>query len=354
MVVQSFRCLPELGLAYLTNAKSGSTTIKYSLLAAAAERAGDKPEKIDPHRRDTGPFVENIFRHPLFGSPKIREITVFSAVRNPFVRALSGYLDKVGTKDPAWLEFAGQFGIRPEIGTDALGFTEYLRLLDTQFDERINAHFRPQYVNLLLPFSAPRFIGRLEAFDETVRFLGQAGVPMANRRGRSVRAEARLAEHYTDEAEALVARKFAPDFELFGYSPKLADVRALQAPTWKDSDSDLLMDWLSGGAFPAEHVDPIARAQHAIRAEDSLESKIARIREVYKTEQTCKRLVKYAALARQAGKSRLLANLEERITMLRSTYRACVNHRDIFAPAERRPGTEKKKLQDGMSAIVGR
>jgi hypothetical protein len=352
-VVQSFRCLPQLGLVYLTNAKTASTTIKYSMLAAAAARSGAATQAIEAHRREVGPFIENIFRHPLFGSPEIRHMTVFSVVRNPFARALSGYVSKIASgKTTTWRGFAGQFGIRPDLGRTPLSFTEFLRLVDTQPDERINAHFRPQYMNLLLPFSAPRFIGRLEAFDETVRFLENAGVAVAERKGRATRSADRIAEYYTEEAEALVARKFAPDFELFGYAPKLAALQELRAPAWNGSVSDRLMDWLSGGKFPVESLDPQARAHHEIQAEDDLDGKIARIRSIWKTERDWQHLAGYAKLAKRAERPALLRKLEERIAMLRHAHRACVENRDIFvlleAPAARRRSSKSRKPKERL------
>jgi len=344
-VVQSFRCLPQLGLVYLTNAKTASTTIKYSMLAAAAARSGMESQTIEAHRRDVGPFIENIFRHPLFGSPEIRRMTVFSVVRNPFTRVLSGYLSKIASaKGSTWRTFAEHFGIRPDLRRRTLGFTEFLRLIDRQPDDRINAHFRPQYVNLLLPFSVPRFIGRLEQFDETVRFLEQAGVAVAQRKGRSTRSAERATEFYTEEAEALVAHKFAPDFELFGYSPKLAEIGQLQAPKWNSGGPDLLMDWLSGGPFPVESLDPQARAHHEIQAEEDIDGKMAKIRDAYQSEDDWKHLARYAKLAKRAGRPALLRKLEKRIAMLRDGDRACVQNRDIFTlpgpPGS--PGAESK------------
>jgi hypothetical protein len=342
-VVQSFRCLPQLGLVYLTNAKTASTTIKYSMLAAVAARADAETQTIRAHQRDAGPFIENIFKHPLFGSPEIRQMTVFSVVRNPFARALSGYLSKIASgKTTAWQEFAAQFGMHADLRRPPLGFTEFLRLIETQPDERINAHFRPQYVNLLLPFSAPHFIGRLEQFDETVRFLEGAGVAMIERKGRSTRSGDRLAEYYTEEAEALVARKFAPDFELFGYSPRLAELRELGAPKWEGAGSGLLMDWLSGGKFPLEHLDPQARAHYEIQNEDDIEARIARIRGAYKSENDWKHLESYAKLARRAERPALLRKLETRVAMLRSVHRACVHNPDIFMPVEPPNGAGSK------------
>lgn len=334
-VIQQFRCLPELGLVYLTNAKSASTTIKYSMVAAAAARVGNKPDTIEPHRRDVGPFIENIFRHPLFGSPDIRRMTVFSVVRNPFARALSGYLSKIiRGKTPEWREFAREFGLRADLGRKPVSFTEFLRLIDTLPDESINAHFRPQYINLLQPFSVPHFVGRLEAFDETARFLEGVGVVIADRRGLNTRSSDRAADHYTDEAEALVARKFAPDFELFGYAPSLAGLRELREPKWKSGGPDLLMDWLSGGPFPKEQLDPEARAYYEITAETDLEGKIARIRRTWRSENNWRYLAAYAKLARRAGRDGLARKLDDRIATLHEALRACVGNRDIFVPPE--------------------
>jgi hypothetical protein len=333
MVVQSFRCLPQLRLAYLVNQKTASTTIKYSMLLAAASRSDSNPSDIRARHRNSGLFVENILKSPLFGSPEIRQMRVFSVVRNPFVRALSGYLQKIATNAGSWREFAQEFGFRAEVSGSALRFTEFLRLLDTQRDDRINRHFRPQYLNLLLPFSLPRFIGRLEQFDETARFLAEAGVSIEEQKGRPVNAGDRMEQYYTDEAVELVARKFAPDFALFGYSPKFSELRELLPPTWSGGP-DLLLDWLSGGDFPIEFLDPVARAQHKILKEDDLDSTLARIESVYESETNARRLAHYAKFAADEGRSELVRRVKERIAALRDVHRACVENRDIFVPLE--------------------
>lgn len=355
-VVQQFRCLPELGLVYLTNAKTASTTIMLYLMVAAARGNANSPA-IEPHRRDAGPFIENIFQHPLFGSPEIRRMTIFSVVRNPFARTLSGYLSKIASgKTEAWQQFASQFGLRQDAGRRPLSFTEFVRLLETQPDERINAHFRPQYVNLLFPFSAPHFVGRLEQFEEAAHFLEERGVPVVGQRGRSTRSADRVAEHYTEEAEALVARKFAPDFELFGYSSKLAELRELREPKWRDSVSDILLDWLSGGQFPIGSLDDQARSDYEIRSEDDPDAKIEKIGAALESHTDWQHLEFYAKFVRSSKHSDLLRRLEERIALLRSAHHTSVQNREIFvsfAPSARSRAkarkAEKRRQERGTS-----
>src|SRR5437588_3196129 len=232
MVETSFRCIPPLGLIYLYNPKVACSTILYSLWAAADAKMG-VTSKIKPHRRDMGPFVENIFKHPLFGSPELRGMTCFAVVRNPFLRILSAYLNKIVNRKPVWGRFASEHGLDRDAAENDMRFIDFLRILESDCDESMNAHYRPQYLNLMMPFSRPHFVGRLENFADIKEFLARNGVPEIVRKGVVTNTSARLHEFYTADAEAIVARKFADDFRLFGYSPRLADVGVLLAPQWQ-------------------------------------------------------------------------------------------------------------------------
>lgn len=88
---------PQLPLIYVPNPKAGTCTINNSLKAAQADAyaraGGDYVRKTDPHLSDDCLRREGLLPSNCSGR------FLFSCVRNPFTRALSGYLDKVVAPD---------------------------------------------------------------------------------------------------------------------------------------------------------------------------------------------------------------------------------------------------------------
>lgn len=336
IVVTSFFCFPQLGLIYLHNPKVGSTTIQYNLVKAANARDGVEKKKIYPHRRHEGQYINDIFHHPLCGSPELRGMTCFSVVRNPFVRILSGYLGKIEKRTPVWRQFAGEHGLDADAPENELSFLDFLRIVETDCDETINGHFKPQYLNLLMPFSRLSFIGRLEQIGEVEKFLGRHGVPEIARKGSSANTSGRLQEFYTPEAEAIVARKFADDFRLFGYSPKLSDVGNLLEPQWRSDGPDLLMQWLVDGRFPADEQDPAPRAYVQFRAENDAKKRLEIVRGIFSEDDNAKRLKSYARKARLDGDRELSRAVDARFQMLKNAWREKVDGHRISASKEKK------------------
>ncbi len=90
---------PGLPLVYIANPKSGCSTIKHSLKEAQADayaRSGRYFRRIanEPH------FGDDCLQQEWLAPHACRERYVISCVRNPFTRALSGFLDKVRANSP--------------------------------------------------------------------------------------------------------------------------------------------------------------------------------------------------------------------------------------------------------------
>jgi hypothetical protein len=345
MVINSFRCVPQLGLIYLYNPKVGYRTIQHNLLTAASARTGAKAREGEAHRRGGAPFVDNIFDHPLFGSTDLRAMTCFSVVRNPFVRILSGYLNKIVERTPVgvWRRFAAELGLDEDAEENKISFVDFLRIIETECDETINAHFRPQYLNLLMPFSRPHFVGRLEDFAEVENFLAGRGVPNLARKGKVTNASGRLAELYTAEAEAIVAKKFADDFRLFGYSPKLSDVKVLLEPRWQVDSQDLLMEWLAAGSFPGDRLDPAPLAYVQFCAESDRGKRVDIARNNFARDDNTKRLAAYARRIGQDGEAVLANAIAERIQMLKNAWRQRTEDHSVFVPAKEKAATRAEQ-----------
>jgi len=330
MVEKSVWCIPQLGLIYFMNPKVACTTIKYSMWVAADQRAGVVTPRIHVHGRGKGPFVKNLLQNPLFGTTEMRSMRCFSVVRNPFVRTLSAYLDKIAVDTPVSKSLVKRFGISDQ----KLQFIDFLRVMEDVPDELMNHHYGPQYLNLLLPFSKPFFVGRLEEMGEVWRFLAESGISLVEPKGNPKQAGRRLQDYYTEDAEAIVARKFADDFRLFGYSTKLTEVNILKEPQWRRDAPDLLMAWLSDKKYPLEHLDAAPRAYCEIQAEENGEKRISLIRAIYEQDDNWRRLGAYARIARRQKEALLSRQIRERIEALHAPYRDRIESNDILMPAD--------------------
>jgi histidine ammonia-lyase len=280
---------------------------------------------------------------PWFGSAELRAMTSFSVVRNPFMRTLSAYLNKIGKRNSSvGRSFLERFGLRSGITQAELSFSDFLRLAECEPDELLNNHIRPQYLNLLHPFSKPAYIGRLENMAEVEEYLAARGVETVEQKGRSMNTSELIDVHYTDEAEAIVARKFAADFRLFGYSTKLAERKAFVEPQWRNDEPDLLMGWLADKHFPLEHLDEAPRAYAEITDDENTDRQIERIRAIYERDDNWERLETYAGMARRAEHKSLARAIRERTALIRNAHRDRIQNKDILMPLEPDTSAEKR------------
>jgi hypothetical protein len=207
---------PSLPIVYIGNPKCGSSTIKHSLKqtqAAEYIRAGIAFERSEgPHEGDG--CLKSRGLRPSACSHRF----VFSCVRNPFTRALSGYLDKVAPRKRM---------LYPELRKrNVENFDQHLLALADFRSKRLNSHFRPQHINLDFPtinYDVIFYLENLSALsDFFARISPEFNLETFAPRPRS--ANSKLRDHYTNRAVKLVQEIYAQDFSLFGYSDNLDDV----------------------------------------------------------------------------------------------------------------------------------
>jgi len=212
---QAISWTPELPIIYVSNPKAASTTIKHSLkLAQAAHyiQAGIAFERSElPQVPDECLKTRGLCR------PARSHRFLISCVRNPFTRALSGYLERVATENPRNY---------PELRNRKVeSFEQHLLALADFRPKRLNMHFRPQHINLDFPNIFYDAIFYLENLSAMTRFF--AGITpefkLETSAPHSQSAGSKLRVHYTDRAVKLVQEIFARDFSLFGYSNNLDD-----------------------------------------------------------------------------------------------------------------------------------
>jgi hypothetical protein len=198
--------------SYTMVPKAGNTTVKHSLWASENEAwgfeasRGDDPD-LTLHLKPHAPYVH-------IGAPGWEQLRampdayLFSVVRNPFRRALSGYLDK---------------GERLGCAT----FAEHLRTLSRMDPLETDHHFAPQWSIVWPELIRYDAVLALESFPDALRgALASVFGPryVYASKPHSVQTDDRMAEHYGPAEAALVRSIFAKDFALFGYSEDLGDV----------------------------------------------------------------------------------------------------------------------------------
>jgi hypothetical protein len=215
MLQQKLYVLAEQRLVYLSNAKSGCSTMKNSLWKSVSPNTFD-PEK-PAHSRHGSPFVETLrmIAQDLNG---LSNSTFFTVVRNPYSRLLSAYLDKVrrNPRDPyVWPRISNRFDFPPSS-------RPLLRDLLVRFAEEdpalLDPHFAPQYVNTLYDYVECDYVGHLEQMDQVADFLTERGMTISNYRKHSTSADESVTELLGEPEIDLIRKIYAKDFELFGYS----------------------------------------------------------------------------------------------------------------------------------------
>ena len=239
-LVGSITASRNLNYIYVQNWKCGSSTVRSTLWAAEHDMGLAAPPSSTPHRPspDT-PFISDPARWE-----GVDQSFVFTIARNPYVRVLSAYLDKIqdGRDKRVWQKFAAQHGIeRP-----GLSFREFLTIVAATPPARMDPHWRPQSCNLvpgLIPYD---FIGSLENFEADLGYiLGQIfpgrAVPIRDYKPHRTGASDRLAEFFGSEEIRLVREIYGRDFVDLGYDLDLADTARHRRPT--RCDPTIIRDW---------------------------------------------------------------------------------------------------------------
>lgn len=214
----AIRANKAANIVYLNNPKVGCSTIKLNLWTILSP--GNPPEGRDVHNIKGSPFETDI-RAVRWAA----HANIFTFVRNPFVRVVSAYLDKVGgsRKNSAWVTFAERYKLDQFA---PLPFDEFIRLISEDAPEDLDRHWRPQHLNILYPFVMPNALGKLERMDSELpeilnTFLG-VRPEMKRRDGHATSARESFKDYYTStETADRVRALYAKDFAYFGYSTDL-------------------------------------------------------------------------------------------------------------------------------------
>lgn len=217
-VARRIQAVPDLGCVYVKNAKAGTSTVMLWLHRALTGDNSFDPHNI--HLDNALPSVRDV------GWPRVvrmlnGEAYRFSFVRDPIRRVESAYLDKVVPRErpDRWRsEIRRALGL-PDVPEAQVTFDQFVAGLRAMDPLDMDAHWRPQHLNLMHPHIHYDHVGRLETFAADMAVIGEAlGLPDVAVRTRNERATP-PDSLFTGRPELLrrVQSLYARDFELYGY-----------------------------------------------------------------------------------------------------------------------------------------
>lgn len=211
-------------LIYNRIKKSGNTSVLLFLdeiLYGARHLSGDYFDaKTAALARTSTPF-----QLPVREIRNIDSYFTFTFFRNPYIRCLSMFLNKVAPAKRSIYSAAGGFGDR-----SPAGFAKFVHFL-SDAGVRVDQHFYPQTHLLFFEPSTFAHIGKLENLDDELRYicdranlLYPAGLTVSrphqlevNVDGRVTDAAAKLDMFYTGDLADRVLKLYRTDFEVGGY-----------------------------------------------------------------------------------------------------------------------------------------
>jgi hypothetical protein len=213
---QYFVPLPERGLIYVKNPKAGSSTM---MLWLHRLHTGDPTSDLQlMHREHQLPRVRDVGRRQVVAMLRGSAYR-FSFVRHPVRRLESVYWAKMVRSHGYRLRAARALGFDATPDT-VLSFETFLAALERQDPLMMDAHWRPQHLNLLHPLVTYDRIGRLESFDaDLARICEEAGLPPVPVQSKNVSPRKRPDSVYDGRPDLVrrVEDLYAKDFELYGY-----------------------------------------------------------------------------------------------------------------------------------------
>jgi hypothetical protein len=245
-LIREFWYTPTANLTYFANQKAGTTSVKRTLWRhhnAVTGQINDqynedfailnRPADVFPDYRKVANDDLTAFKNSFF----------FSCVRNPYVRILSGYLDKIAPikKSIARNEFCLHHNLDHN---QKIEFSDFLGCISRSLPETIDVHFCPQTINLMIPHVPYNSIFHLENNGPLTAFLNSRGIQYSSQKNNATGSIGLLQEYYDDETIDLVKELYCCDFENFGYS---TDIKKLDPITEINLDKitgDFLMTWM--------------------------------------------------------------------------------------------------------------
>ena len=256
--------LAERHIIYVTNPKVASSTLKATLWRWHTQNPDSHDEISQLHRKDESPFKSPSdfgFRKFMVNINSSKYVRM-CFVRNPYMRVLSCYLDKIkGTKDEP-RRMRGKLNL-PVEGT--VSFSEFVERIASRSWYEADRHWRAQTENLLWDDIHYDFVGKFEfLLVEIDRLAGECGIDLRDylhsRQHHAKNAALYLDDYYTQGLQARVHDVYKRDFEAFGYAYELPGTERLE-----HADA---MARQAVVRFPDQAWGHVQRAEIAMRRED--------------------------------------------------------------------------------------
>lgn len=241
LVETSLKGNEAANFVYLNNPKAACSTVLATLWTEL------RPDTLSAFRT-----AQDSRETPFLSQPEefnwARNAMVFSIVRNPFTRLISAYKDKILRREQSvWNHFAGRHRLPVD---DVITFDSFVEVITGENPLQADAHYRPQYLNLLLDDITPNFVGHFENLDWDFGEILARIFP-----GKSV-TPVRLDTHATFAFDgfqaflsdhgtlARIRAYYARDFEVYGYSPDFRDgIGPLMPSVFSDHPHDAFLKW---------------------------------------------------------------------------------------------------------------
>jgi hypothetical protein len=151
----------------------------------------------------------------------------FGFVRNPYVRLLSAYLDKIQRDKPQKKLALRSLGMDETDLSQALSFGQFVQAVEQQTPKEMDNHWRVQAAQLFDGKMKMHFTGKLENFDADIVevdrrwFNGSLAEQVQSVVWHKTGAQKQIENYYDADLAARVFEIYRRDFEAFGYSSEL-------------------------------------------------------------------------------------------------------------------------------------
>lgn len=217
----------QCGVCYLEVPKVACSTVKKSLQTLEGKLL-DVELHENVHDKNASP-LQSPLDVEVSLEDLLRDSFVFTFVRNPFLRVLSCYLDKVDGGQWERNIRMPKLGLSPKV---RISFVEFLQIVKSQSSFDMDIHWMPQALLLGSGRVKIDYVGRFECFSQaflaTLGFIRRQlpedkrqqieGVEVDDVRWHSTGSANKIDEFYNAEAIALVQEIYQQDFQSFGYS----------------------------------------------------------------------------------------------------------------------------------------
>ncbi|MEM7591978.1 MAG: sulfotransferase family 2 domain-containing protein [Cyanobacteria bacterium P01_A01_bin.83] len=214
---------------YVETPKAGCSSIKMTLQRMELDLPDFYREDFeDIHNRNFSPLLKASQVGSFDRFINRPNLFKFCFARNPYIRLLSAYLEKIKLNKPQKKDILQHLGKNIRQLNIKISFDEFIRVIYEQPIANLNDHWNIQYYQTCQNSIKYNFIGKVENFDRDFEFVlntvnkdYQKYVLKEQRHASG--ADKLLQTYYTPALIDLVRKKFALDFEHFGYSSDFED-----------------------------------------------------------------------------------------------------------------------------------